>query len=48
MDNFYDRLIYSCIYSCRKFLKQIEKEKSLLSSSKSKSKLLNGGVNDVR
>ena len=46
MFDFYDRLIYACIYSCRKFLKQIEKEKSLLSSNKPK--LLNGGVNDVR
>lgn len=46
MDNFYDRLIYACIYSCRKFLKQIEKEKSLLSSSNPK--FLNGGLNDVR
>ena len=48
MDNFYDRLIFACIYSCRKFLKQIENEKSLLSSSSSNAKLLNGVVNDVR
>lgn len=46
MDNFYDRLIYACIYSCRKFLEQIENEKALLSSSKPK--LLNGGLNYVR
>lgn len=41
MFDFYDKLIYCCIYSCRKFLEQIEKEKALFSSSKPK--LLNGG-----
>ena len=41
MDNFYDRLIYACIYACTTFLNDIEKEKKLLSSSEPK--LLKGG-----
>ena len=36
MDNFYDRLIYSCIYACTKFLNDIEKERELLVSSEPK------------